>query len=93
MSTLIEKLVAIVGKPNVLTAQKDQTKYITDWPGDKTGLARAVVRPANTQEVSKIMKLAYHTRTPVVPQSGNTGVAGGSIPDQSGDAILLSLNA
>ena len=37
------------------------------------------------------MQLAYDTRTPVVPQSGNTGVAGGSIPDQSGDAILLSL--
>ena len=55
MSTLIEKLVAIVGNSNVLTAQKDQTKYITDWPGDKTGRARAVVRPANTQEVSKIM--------------------------------------
>ena len=91
MSTLIEKLVAIVGKSNVLTAQKDQTKYITDWPGDKSGRARAVVRPANTQEVSKIMALAYHTTTPVVPQSGNTGVAGGSIPDQSGDAIVLSL--
>ena len=62
VSTLIEKLVAIVGKPNVLTAQKDQTKYITDWPGDKTGQAQAVVRPASTEEVSGIMQLANDTR-------------------------------
>lgn len=91
MSTLIEKLVSIVGAPHVLTAPEDQTKYITDWPGKKTGQAQAVVRPSNTEEVSKIIQLAYETGTSVVPQSGNTGVAGGSIPDQSGDAILLSL--
>ena len=37
------------------------------------------------------MKVAYATATPVVPQSGNTGVAGGPIPDMTGKAILLSL--
>ncbi len=91
MNVLIENLVSILGVPNVLIDPQDQAKYMTDWPGNKTGQAQAVVRPASTDEVSKVMKLANDTGTPVVPQSGNTGVAGGSIPDQSGDAILLSL--
>ncbi|SPU59055.1 D-lactate dehydrogenase [Brucella melitensis] len=37
------------------------------------------------------MKLATETRTPVVPQGGNTGLVGGQQPDESGAAIILSL--
>jgi len=91
MTDMLEKLTAIVGEANVLTSSEDQTKYVTDWPGKNTGKALAVARPANTEEVSKVMKLAFEMETPVFPQSGNTGVAGGSIPDQSGEAIVLSL--
>jgi FAD/FMN-containing dehydrogenase len=37
------------------------------------------------------LALAQETRTPVVPQGGNTGLVGGSIPDESSAAIIVSL--
>ena len=50
-----------------------------------------VVRPANTKEVADVVKLCAQTRTPIVPQGGNTGMVGGCAPDASGNAIVLSL--
>jgi FAD/FMN-containing dehydrogenase len=75
----------------ILTESQDTNKYTTDWPGTITGKALAVVRPNNTEQVSKIMQMAFTTETPVVPQCGNTSVAGGSVPDNSGTAIVMSL--
>jgi FAD/FMN-containing dehydrogenase len=43
-------------------------------------------------EVSAILRLATETRTPVVPQGGNTGLVGGQMPDGSGHEIVLSLS-
>ena len=70
---------------------EEKGKYLTDWPQNITGRAAAIARPRNTQEVAKIIKIANKTSTPVVPQGGNTGTAGGSIPDKSGNSIVLSL--
>src|SRR5438046_8391318 len=38
------------------------------------------------------MRLATETGTPVVPQSGNTGLVGAQVPDRSGREIILSLS-
>jgi FAD/FMN-containing dehydrogenase len=51
-----------------------------------------VVTPASVEEVSRILVLATQTRTPVVPQGGNTGLVGGQMPDCSGREIVLSLS-
>ena len=51
-----------------------------------------VLRPGSVDEVSRILRLATETRTPVVPQGGNTGLVGGQIPDGSGTALLMSLS-
>ena len=50
------------------------------------------MRPANTDEVSRILKLASETDTAIVPQSGNTGLVGGQIPFENGQELLLSLD-
>ncbi|MFQ5438403.1 MAG: FAD-binding oxidoreductase, partial [Paracoccaceae bacterium] len=55
------------------------------------GRSLAVVRPASTTEVSAILSLASETKTPVVPQSGNTGLAGGAYAGDGETAILMSL--
>ncbi len=39
-----------------------------------------LLRPGSVAEVAAILKLANETRTPVVPQGGNTGLVGGQIP-------------
>ena len=49
-----------------------------------------VLRPGSVAEVSAILKLANETKTPIVPQGGNTGLVGGQIPHHG--EIVLSLN-
>lgn len=48
-----------------------------------------VLLPYTTEEVSKIMRLAYASEIPVTPQGGRTGLSGGALPVQGG--IVLSL--
>ncbi len=55
------------------------------------GRARAVVRPADTAEVSAILRYAYAHDLAVVPQGANTGLVAASTPDASGDQLALSL--
>jgi FAD/FMN-containing dehydrogenase len=81
----------IAGAPYVLTSAPDCAPFLTDWRGNYTGNALAIALPANTEEVAAIVALANQTRTPIVPQGGNTGLVGGGIPDASGEAIVVSL--
>jgi FAD/FMN-containing dehydrogenase len=91
LAGIISQLQSRLDASSLLTNDQEMVKYLTDWPGKMTGKALAVVRPTNTEEVSMIMNIAFETATPVVPQSGNTGVAGGAVPDSTGSAIVLSL--
>ncbi|KAH8120087.1 FAD-binding domain-containing protein [Phellopilus nigrolimitatus] len=63
--------------------------YNTDWMGKYKGKATTVLKPKTTEEVSKIMKWCWEKRIGVVPQGGNTGLVGGSVP--LGDELLINL--
>ena len=89
--TLPSQFAAIVGAANVLTDADTLRPYVTDWRGRYVGSALCAVRPGNTEEVAAIVRLCAQQRTPVVPQGGNTGLCGGSVPDQSGNAVVLNL--
>jgi len=80
-----------VGDAHVLTAPADIAGYLTDWRRRYTGKALAVVKPATTDEVAAVIRLCNQFRVPVVPQGGNTGLVLGSVPDESGTTIVLSL--
>lgn len=82
---------AISGAPYVLTAEDDKAPFLTDWRGRFTGKALAVLRPGTTEEVAQLVAACAEWRIPVVPQGGNTGLVLGSIPDRSGQAVVLSL--
>jgi len=90
-SAVLERLEGIVGAANVLTAEADKAPYLAEWRGYYHGATPAVVRPGSAEEISAILRLANETRTPIVPQGGNTGLVGGQIPDESGHEIVLSL--
>ena len=85
-------LAAIVGEPYVLTAAGDVARYCGDWRGRYPGAARAVVRPADTREVARVVAACAAHGAAVVPQGGNTGLVGGSTPDDSGTEVVLSLD-
>ncbi|ABS13256.1 FAD-binding oxidoreductase [Brucella anthropi] len=90
-TALIERFSAIVGEKNALTAPEDLAAYLVEQRDLYHGRTPLVLRPGSTEEVAAIMKLASETKTPVVPQGGNTGLVGGQQPDESGAAITLSL--
>ncbi|WP_205853329.1 FAD-binding oxidoreductase [Zhengella mangrovi] len=61
----------------------------TDWSGLAPVLPLALVRPANTADVSRAMAICHRHGVPVVPQGGLTGLCGGAIPEEG--AVALSL--
>ncbi len=87
---LIDKLRGIVGSVQVLV-DGDLSAYELDWRKRARGKALAVVRPASTAEVSAIVKACSAAGVSIVTQGGNTGLVGGSTPDDSGHQVVLSL--
>jgi len=81
----------IVGAANVLTAPDDTKPYFTDWRRVYTASAECVVRPASTREVAEVVALCAREGVAIVPQGGNTGLCGGSVPTGTRREIVLSL--
>ncbi|MEN0000698.1 MAG: FAD-binding oxidoreductase [Pseudomonadota bacterium] len=88
---LRQDFVALVGAKNAAVSAEDQAPHLKEWRGRWTGTTPLVLKPASTDEVAAIVKLAHETGTAIVPQGGNTGLVGGQIPDSSGNQIILSL--
>src|SRR5687767_4159252 len=89
--TLQQRLADIVGAANVLTALEDTKPYFTDWRRQYFAPAECVVRPASTAEVSRVVELCAREGVALVPQGGNTGLVGGSVPSGSGREVVLAL--
>ncbi len=87
---LLDVLRKITGAVHVLS-EGDLIAWELDWRKRSRGKALAVVRPANTLEVSSIVKACAAAGVSLVAQGGNTGLVGGSTPDASGQQIVLSL--
>ena len=85
--SIIEELKKVLGDQNVLTGT-DKDRYSSDWLGQYSFEPLCVVRPASTQEVSKVVRLASAAQVNIVPVGGNTGLNGGTHSD---NAISISM--
>jgi FAD/FMN-containing dehydrogenase len=65
--------------------------FLTDWRRQWHGRAIAVAQPETTEAVATLVRWCADHRVAVVPQGGNTGLAGGAVPDESGRALVVSL--
>jgi glycolate oxidase subunit GlcD len=90
LTSLIEHLQSIVGIQNVLTRSDDIVCYETDASiAHCEGHPCAVVLPATTEEVARVVRAAAEADTPIVTRGSGSGLAGGATPiDQ---CILLVL--
>lgn len=91
-SEILARLKAITGEKGFIGDDLGMAPHLEERRELFHGRAAAVLKPASTEEVSAIMRIAHEAGVPVVPQGGNTGLVGGQIPDQSGEAIILSLS-
>lgn len=88
---LIDRLGQIVGAEMVLTEAGDMAPWLIEERGLYESRALSVVRPGNTEEVAKVIRLCADNGVAVVPQGGNTGLVGGAVAGIEGDEIILGL--
>ncbi|TVR23677.1 MAG: FAD-binding oxidoreductase [Nitriliruptor sp.] len=77
----------VVGPTQVLDDPGSCAAFETDWTGRWQGRARAVVRPADTAEVAAVVTACADQGAAIVPQGGNTGLVGGSVP-RDGEVVV-----
>ena len=84
---LVAALRTVVGDAHVLTDPDVVAGQVRDWTGRFVGATPAVVRPATVDEVVGVLRACREAGAPVVPQGGNTGLVGGSVP-LHGEVVL-----
>jgi glycolate oxidase len=88
---LLTAFESIVGPEHVLTAQRhapdDYARYGRDHTEDFQFSPDVVLRPANADEVSRIMRLCHEHHLPVTPRGAGTGLSGGALPAHGGVVI------
>jgi FAD/FMN-containing dehydrogenase len=88
---LLEELRSVLGERHLLV-DGDLSAFEQDWRKRWRGRALAVARPGSTAEVAEVVAACANHDVGIVPQGGNTGLVGGSVPDDSGTQVLLSLS-
>jgi FAD/FMN-containing dehydrogenase len=83
---LASVLTEIVGAAHVLADPDVMASYTVDWTRRWAGPAALVVRPGSTGEVAAVVAACHAHHVPIVPQGGNTGLVGGSVPGRALDA-------
>jgi FAD/FMN-containing dehydrogenase len=91
-SDLLGRIQAVVGPKGWITDPAEMAPYLIDERKMFRGRSPMVVRPASTTEVAEVVRLCAEALVPIVPQGGNTGLCGGSVPGEAGGEILLSLS-
>jgi FAD/FMN-containing dehydrogenase len=89
---LISELRSIIGERYVIVSPDDVKPYVTDHRARYHGEALAVVKPASTDEVSRVVTACASAGVAIVPQGGNTGLCGGATPISGKPSIVLRLD-
>ena len=76
---ILQKLAIIVGETHVFTDQETRNHYGHDETEDYVFPPSVVVKPANANEVSAILKLANDYKIPTTPIGARTGLSGGAL--------------
>ena len=90
-TALLDAIRGVVGERGLLVGDTDTAAYTEDWRRLYRGRTPAVIRPANTAELSQVVCLCAGARAPIVPQGGNTSMVGGATPAADGSEFVLSL--
>ena len=70
---------SVIGDEYVITSHDGLTKYAKDETEYLTFYPEVVLKPANTEEISKVMKYCNEHLIPVSPRAAGTGLSGNSL--------------
>jgi D-lactate dehydrogenase (cytochrome) len=88
---VMDRLKQALGPAGWIDDARDMAPYLADMRGIYPARSPLVARPKSAAEVAAVIKICAEAGVGVVPQGGNTGLVGGSVPSDSGDEIVLSL--
>ena len=88
---IINQLKAIVGSQNYIEDTSQMESYLNDARGLFHGMSPLILKPLNSEMVSAIVTLCNEASIGIVPQGGNTGLVGGSVPSKSGLEVVISM--
>mgnify|MGYP003336719163 FL=1 len=92
MERTINDLINIVGNKNVLTSTWNKKPFTKGWRYGE-GSALAVVKPDTLLQIWKILKICTRDNKIIIMQGANTGLTGGSTPDNTGyDRDIIIIN-
>src|SRR5689334_8131394 len=89
MNEVHARLKQVAGEKGFSEDLAEIAPYLEEWRGKYDGHTALLLKPATTAQVSAILAICDETRTPIVPQGGNTGLVGGQLPLHG--EVLLSL--
>ena len=87
-SLLPQVLATIVSNAHVLTDADMRASYEVGWMRRWSGQALCVVRPGSVEDVAAVVRACASAGVPMVPQGGNTGLVGGSIPGDEPSVVV-----
>jgi FAD/FMN-containing dehydrogenase len=90
-AALIARFAKIVGEKHALREPQDIAPHLKEERDLYRGQAALVLKPGSTEEIAAILALAAKTKTPIVPQGGNTGLVGGQIPFDPRAVVVSTL--
>ncbi len=88
---LLNQLAQLLPATQLIATPQGMLPYVTDHRNKRVGQALAVVCPSSVAQVQAIVRLCAAQGVPMVPQGGNTGHMSGQIPDDTGRAVVISL--
>jgi glycolate oxidase len=80
---------SVIGEEYVITSQEGLTKYSKDETEYLTFYPEVVLKPANTDEISKVMRYCNEHLIPVSPRAAGTGLSGNSLCIHGG--VMLTI--
>lgn len=89
-SELVNAFKKIVGDEHVLTSKEELLCYSYDATPGFSSMPEAVVAPANTEEVSRVLVLANQEQIPVYPRGSGTNLSAGTVPTKGGIVLLMT---
>lgn len=90
VDTLIQNLIAIVGKENVLSEPDELLVYECDGLPHHKYRPQAVVFPSSTEETAAIMRELARARVPFTPRGAGTGLSGGALALNAGVVVEMA---
>ncbi|MBI4831624.1 MAG: FAD-binding oxidoreductase, partial [Candidatus Lindowbacteria bacterium] len=89
--SLVNQLREILGGENLFDSLEKRIAYCSDASRMTGSIPDVVARPTTTEQVSRILRAANSTGTPVYARGAGSGLTGGAVPVRGGIVLDFAL--